>query len=221
MQYHWLNKSDNKDLIIFFGGWSFDYKPFEYLDCGNNDVLMFYDYTDLKFSLDEILGNKVYEKVRLIAWSMGVFVAFYLKDELPKLADALAINGTPYPIDDERGIPHRTFDLTLQYAEIGLKDKFYKNVFSNEAFLIRYLKTPVERSVDSRVIELESLNEFIKETNQTYDNEFYQRAIVGIKDKIIPTKNQLNCWGNIAIRLDCGHFPFYNFESWEDILECR
>lgn len=221
MQYHWLNRSDNRELIIFFGGWSFDYKPFEYLDCGNNDVLMFYDYTDLKFSLDEILGNKVYEKVRLIAWSMGVFVAFYLKDKLPEFANALAINGTPYPIDDEKGIPHRTFDLTLQYAEVGLREKFYKNVFSDAISLERYLKTPVDRSIADRVAELENLNKFIKGINQTYDGKFYRRAIVGMKDKIIPSKNQLNCWGEHAIKLDCGHFPFYNFESWEDILQCK
>ena len=42
MEYHWLNKQNNDKLIIFFCGWSFDYKPFERLDCLNYDVLFVY-----------------------------------------------------------------------------------------------------------------------------------------------------------------------------------
>ena len=40
MQYFWLNKKNNDNLIVFFCGWSFDYKPFESLDFGENDILV-------------------------------------------------------------------------------------------------------------------------------------------------------------------------------------
>ena len=40
MQLHWLNKQNNDKLIIFFAGWSFDYKPFEFLDCEVFDVTL-------------------------------------------------------------------------------------------------------------------------------------------------------------------------------------
>ena len=81
MQYHWLNKQNNKKLIIFFAGWSFDYKPFEFLKCDNFDVLMFYDYNNLE--LPELPN---YETYYLISWSMGVFSAYLLKDKLPKFS---------------------------------------------------------------------------------------------------------------------------------------
>lgn len=220
MQYYWLNKNNNENLIIFFGGWSFDHKPFEYFECGNNDVLMFYDYTDLNLP-EGIFEVSDYNDIQLISWSMGVFAAYYLRDRLPEFSYKLAVNGTPFPVDNSLGIPERTFNLTLQYAETGLQGKFYKNVFSNDDFLAKYQQSPVERSIQNRVEELVSLDNFIKSSTQTYDGKYYNRAIVGLEDKIIPVKNQLNCWKDLAVKLECGHFPFYNFTSWDEILKCR
>lgn len=214
MQYHWLHKNiNNNKLIVFFGGWSFDFRPFECLESNNYDVLMFYDYNNLE------IPSKIpdYEEKILITWSMGVFIAYYLKDKLPEFNRKIAINGTPYPVDNERGIPFRTFDLTLKYAETGLKQKFYENVFANEEFLKKYLKTPVERTIQNRVEELNALNTLIKNTPLTYDGEFYDSAIVSNKDRIIPFKNQMNMWQNLAKVIDCGHFPFYNYKSWDEI----
>ncbi len=214
MQYHWLHKNiNNNKLIVFFGGWSFDFRPFECLESNNYDVLMFYDYNNLEIP-PEIPD---YEEKILITWSMGVFIAYYLKDKLPEFNRKIAINGTPYPVDNERGIPFRTFDLTLKHAQTGLKQKFYENVFANEEFLKKYLKTPVERTIQNRVEELNALNTLIKNTPVTYDGKFYDRAIVSNNDKIIPFKNQMNMWQNLAKVIDCGHFPFYNYKSWDEI----
>ena len=52
MKSFWLNKQNNKNLIVFFTGWSFDYHPFQYLDCEKFDVLFIYDYNDLKIPQD-------------------------------------------------------------------------------------------------------------------------------------------------------------------------
>ena len=218
MQYHWLNQNKNEDLIIFFGGWSFDYKPFEQLECTHYDVLMFYDYTTLEMP---VIDFSSYKTISLIGWSMGVFAAYYLRNNLPKFSRKIAVNGTPFPVDDTFGIPLRTFELTLKHAETGLQGKFYQNVFSNEEFLAQYQKNPVKRSIQNRIDELISLNKLIKSTEQTYDGKFYDCALVGINDRIIPAKNQLNCWKDIAVKLECGHFPFYMFNSWEDILKCK
>ncbi len=218
MQYHWLNKNNNNDLIIFFAGWSFDYKPFECLECKDYDVLVFYDYNTLNFPQ---IDFSQYDNINLICWSMGVFIAYYLRDKLPACSIKIAVNGTPFPIDDSFGIPFRTFDLTLKYAATGLQGKFYQNVFSNEEFLKKYEQNPVERTIQNRVDELVSLDKFIKSETQSYDGKFYDRVIVGMNDKIIPVKNQLNCWQNIAVKLECGHFPFYMFDSWEEILKCK
>jgi len=219
MQYHWLNKENNEDLIIFFCGWSFDATPFEYLEYKTKDILVIYDYTTLELPLN--LQELKYKNIFLIAWSMGVWAAYHIREQLPQTSRRIAINGTPFPIDDKFGIPHKMFDLTLKYAETGLRAKFYQNVFSDPELYERYLKTPVERSIESRVEELISLDKSIKSEEQTYDNEFYDCAIVGEQDKIIPPKNQKNCWQEKAIVKNCGHFPFYDFKSWDEILECK
>ncbi len=215
MQYNWLNRQNNKNLIIFFAGWSFDSKPFEYLKCEDNDVLVFYDYTEL----GNIPDIDQYDTYTLITWSMGVYVAYLLKDKLPEFNKKIAINGTVYPVDNQFGIPHKTFELTLKYAETGLQGKFYKNVFSNDSWYEQYMKNPVQRSLKNRVDELIALDNFIREQNIVYDNKFYDKALVGLSDKIIPTKNQLAFWKEKAQTIDCGHFPFYNYSSWNEICK--
>lgn len=219
MQYHWLNKKDgNKKLLLFFCGWSFDYKPFERLECNDYDVLMLYDYNDLSIPI-EILG---YEEYFLITWSMGVFVAYLLKEKLPEFKEKIAINGTPFPVDNEKGIPIKTFDLTLKHVETGLQGKFQRNLFKTEEEFQKYLQNPVAREIPNQASELVSLKKLIDKTDVDY-KKYYNRAIISNTDKIIPTRNQHNCWDNVCpvVVLNSGHFPFYDFESWNDILKCR
>ena len=213
MQYYWLNKKNNNKLIVFFTGWSFDHKPFECIPSYEYDVLAIYDYNTM--TLPEIENN--YEEKILLTWSMGVFVAYTLKNKLPIFDKKIAINGTPFPIHNEYGIPQKTFDLTLKYAETGLQGKFYQNVFSNDSFLEKYLQNPITRSIENRVSELVFLEQLIQNSQIEYDNKFYDKAIVGLSDKIIPTKNQLTFWGDLAETVDCGHFPFYNYKSWDEL----
>ena len=214
MQYYWLNKQNNDKLIIFFTGWSFDYKPFEFLNCENFDVLMFFDYNNT-----EIPQIPKYKEYFLISWSMGVFTAYLLKDKLPSFSKRIAVNGTPFPVDDEFGIARKPFLLTLRHAAKGLEWKFYRNVFDTEQEFSRYIQAPVERTIENRVQELNSLYERIKNTTVSYEH-YYDRAIISKNDKIIPAANQINFWQNNAKTelLESGHFPYYNFKSWNEIL---
>ena len=213
MQYHWLNKLNNNKLIVFFAGWSFDHKPFEFLTCEDFDVLMIYDYSNI----EEIIPLENYKEKYLIAWSMGVYTAYQLRDKLPEFDKKIAINGTPYPVDDEFGIPQKPFLLTLKHAKTGLEGKFYQNLFDKTEDYEQYTKTPVERTIENRVEELKNLYERIKETPKVYES-YYDLAIVSSNDKIIPTKNQINFWQNKAKTIESGHFPYYNFKNWTEIL---
>ena len=214
MQSHWLNKQNNNKLIIFFTGWSFDYKPFEFLNCEDFDVLIIYDYNDL-----ELPQIPEYKEYFLISWSMGVYTSYLLKDKLPKFTKKIAINGTPFPVNDEYGIPLKPFILTLRHAKTGLEGKFYQNIFNSENEYTQYTKTQVERTIENRVSELNTLYSKIKSTEISYQN-YFDTAIISNNDKIIPTKNQMNFWkGKADIKtVESGHFLYYNFTSWNEIL---
>lgn len=221
MQYHWLNNQNNDKLIVFFAGWSFDYVPFEFLSYENYDVLMIYDYNSIvtnKSDLLQLVNN--YKNKYLLAWSMGVFVAYQLRNLLPEFDHKIAINGTPYPVNDEFGIPQKPFILTLRHAKTGLEGKFYQNIFNKEEEFEKYLKTPVERTIENRVSELNELYKNIKDTKPEYE-DFYDKAYVSLNDKIIPPKNQIDFWQKYNVpykTLESGHFPYYNFNSWKELL---
>ncbi|MCM1338858.1 MAG: DUF452 family protein [Muribaculaceae bacterium] len=219
----WLNKNNNKNLIVFFAGWSFDEHPFKFLDCGGFDVLFVYDYNSFDLP-DEFLQLDNYSQKYLIAWSMGVFAAWKFKALFENFDLKIAVNGTLSPVDNEFGIPVRSFELTLKHAAVGLEGKFYKNVFSTESEQEKYFKNSVERSVENRVAELEHLYAVIKSEN-LQEEKFYDCAIVSEFDKIIPPNNQINSHerNNVPIKcLQSGHFPFYNFVGWNEIIDiCR
>lgn len=216
MQYHWLNKQNNNKLIIFFAGWSFDYRPFEFLNCDNYDILMLYDYNSFNIPLN----IPEYDKTYLISWSMGVFTAYILRNNLPEFTRKIAINGTLLPVDNDFGIPERPFLLTLKHAKTGLEKKFYENIFQTQEEFERYMLNPVERPIDNRVDELKSLYKKIKAEKIDYQT-YYDKAIVSRFDKIIPPQNQINFWqqnNTPCTILETGHFPYYNFTCWNDIL---
>lgn len=219
----WLNNQNNENLIVFFAGWSFDEKPFKFLQCNNYDVLFVYDYNN--FEIPEKLKNiQNYKHKYLITWSMGVFVANLLKDIFTDFEYKMAINGTISPVDNEFGIPVKMFELTLKHAKIGLEGKFYKNVFQTEEEFQKYKKTPVERTIENRVSELENLYSEIKEQKEITAKEFYDFAIVSEFDKIIPPKNQIASHNKNTVKvlkIPYGHFPFYHYSSWDEFLECK
>lgn len=219
----WLNNQNNENLIVFFAGWSFDEKPFKFLQCNDFDVLFVYDYNDFKLP-EELKNIKNYKHKYLITWSMGVFVANLFKNLFSDFEYKMAINGTISPVDNEFGIPIKMFELTLKHAKIGLEGKFYKNVFQTEEEFQEYSKTPVGRTIENRVSELENLYTEIKNHKELEIQKFYDFAIVSDFDKIIPPKNQIASYNQNKVRvlsLPYGHFPFYHYSKWNEILECK
>jgi len=53
MQYFWLNKKENKKLIVFFNGWGMNETPVQHLAYNDFDVLILYDYRNLNFDLSQ------------------------------------------------------------------------------------------------------------------------------------------------------------------------
>ena len=164
MQYKWLNKKENKNLIVFFNGWGMSEKAVSHLDFDGYDVLTFFDYRS--FEIENFDFSK-YEKKVLIAWSMGVYVCNYFFDIFKNFDKFIAINGTQKPIDDNFGIPTAIYNLTVYNF--------------NDLSCAKFMKK------------------------------------ISTKDKIIPSKNQMNFWKN-AQEIDGAHYIFDKFKSWEELL---
>ena len=203
-------------------GWSFDYSPFYTLDAGEYDILFVYDYNEINIP-SEIEKIKNYKNKILIAWSMGVFASYKLKDIFKSFDKKIAINGTITPVDNNYGIPIKAFELTLKYAQKTLEGKFYKNLFYTDKEYDLYKKYPICRTIENRVSELVNLYENIIKSDFEYE-KFFDYAIVSKYDKIIPPNNQIASHNknrtNIII-LPYGHFPYYNFSSWKEITQCK
>ena len=78
-----------------------------------------YDYRTLDFDAS---GLEEYREINLIGWSMGVWAASQTVPQLSSpgtsgegihMANSIAINGTPYPIDQHMGIPPAIYHGTL------------------------------------------------------------------------------------------------------------
>ena len=98
-------------LLLFFAGWGADETPFKMYRPAASDFMVCYDYRTLDFDAS---GLEEYREINLIGWSMGVWAASQTVPQLSSpgtsgegihMANSIAINGTPYPIDQHMGIP--------------------------------------------------------------------------------------------------------------------
>lgn len=94
-------------LLLFFAGWGADETPFKMYRPAASDFMVCYDYRTLDFDAS---GLEEYREINLIGWSMGVWAASQTVPQLSSpgtsgegihMANSIAINGTPYPIDQQ------------------------------------------------------------------------------------------------------------------------
>lgn len=203
MKYKWLNKNFNSKLIIFFNGWGMDECVVSRLGFGEYDVLMFYDYNSLKtdFNFNEL---DRYPEKNLVAWSMGVMCATLFDIKYNK---KIAINGTPFPIDNQFGIPEKIYNLTVKGFNEKNSAKFIQNMFNGVNYLLN-----LSRDIENQKSELVALKNYAANAEFKYD-----KVLISSDDRIIPTKNQCAFW-NIEPNIKSGHFPFHLFKTWSDIL---
>ena len=189
MEIKWLNKKNNNKFIVFFNGWGMDEKIVSNLLFEDYDVLTFFDYRNIeKIQID--LSD--YKEKYLIAWSMGVYVCNFFRDEFKNFDKFIAINGTQKPIDNDYGIPVEIYNMTIERFNEQSCKKFIRKI-SPKLNTEEYCRRTIEE---------------LKE------------ELISIRDLKI-TKNQINYWNqeNIKItELDSNHYIFDNFKTWSELL---
>jgi len=183
-------------LLIFFAGWGANETPFKDYRPAHHDYMICYDYRDLSFDPQVLNG---YERVTIIGWSMGVWAASQVMGrlynenyKLPIIRAAIAINGTPYPIDEERGIPAAIYHGTLEGLTSASLHKFLRRMCANSAEFKKFLAITPRRPLKELREELVAIEEMY--TTQTAYPFSWDEIVISTEDRIIPPENQKRVW---------------------------
>ncbi|MEA2114946.1 MAG: DUF452 family protein [Thermodesulfobacteriota bacterium] len=217
MQFHWLNRDNNPDCILFVAGWGMGPEPFQNMAAGPVDLIMVYDYRYLdEFNLSALPFDLTNYNLHLLAWSMGVWVAGRLLHNF-SFSSATAIGGTCKPIDDRYGIPYRLFDDTIADFSPAVLNNFYTSMFDNMDQSDQFLNNRPNRPLEGLKEELVSLRAACRIMPEVPD--IFQRRIVTSRDRIFPGRNQIRFWGRDNCEsIALPHFPFYQWSSWAELL---
>ncbi len=203
-------------LILFFNGWGMDDAVVNHLDIGNYDLQIFYNY-DQDFCVD-LKFHKTYKKIFLVAWSMGVWAASQtLENSELDIEKSIAINGTLRPVDDNYGIKRSVFKGTIERFSIRNKQKFDRRMMKSKDDFQTFQSIKSFRTFEDQLLELKN----IYVLSQSVCNDFiFDKAVIGKNDLIFTEENQNAFWKNKVdiINKEWAHFPFYNFISWQDII---
>ena len=199
-------------LMIVFAGWSTRPSLYRGYIRSGFDLMVVYDYSDVEFPDVDCL--KEYREICVVAWSFGVAVAHRWLLSCPDLpiTRTLAVNGTPWPVDDRRGIPCRVFGLTLRTLSERSVGEFRKRMFAVSDPMPDFEPVGVEHLRG----ELESISRMgVNDPAREDDICVWDKVIVSKSDRIIPFAGQMEAWhGHPDMTVTGGaHFP-----DWTQVM---
>lgn len=207
---HFQHQGEN--LIVYFAGWGTPPSVVAHLALPKNyDLLICYDYQDLHCDFD----FSTYQHIRVVAWSMGVWIAERVMQG-KKLLSATAINGTGLPCHNQFGIPENIFIGTLSGLNEENRNKFERRICGSKNALSDYQRLAQRASLTEIHQELKALYQLLQQ-DQRSDLMVWNKAIVATKDKIFPAQNQRAYWQKrCAIQeMEGEHLIFSQLNAWE------
>lgn len=203
-QIYLINKHHPR-LLLFFTGWAADETPFRPYRPQGMDYIICYDYRTLDFNATPLYN---YTEVHVVGWSMGVWAASHV---LPaaglNLVSCTALNGTPYPIDERRGIPPDIYQGTFDGLTGASIHKFLRRMCADSTAFRQFLERTPRRPLDEIRDELACIARL--DTALPAPSLTWIEAVVGRNDRIIPPVNQLNAWhelGTPVLETDDAHY---------------
>lgn len=211
-------------LILFFNGWAMTPESVEHLAIPQGfDLMVVWDYRLLDLP-SQVLQS--YEQIYLIGWSMGVWAIDRLAEVWGAypIAEAIAVCGTGYPMHDRYGIPIAVFEAMLSGVSEANRERFNRRMCGGRAYR-HLLDALAQRS--TREIRSELLG--VYECEQVYADVValerpalsWSRALVGERDRVIPSANQLAYWGQRGVQVKLypqgEHYLLAQFDTWEEL----
>lgn len=200
-------------LIVCFAGWGMPPSIVSHLQIpANTDLLICYDYHDMHCPFD----FSSYQSIRLIAWSLGVWVAERVMHGYPLLS-ATAINGSGLPCHTHDGIPPSIFQRTLMQLSPQTRQHFERRMCLDKALLTRYQQSPDYRDFEDIHTELQALYQGIQ-TDTRHDLIRWNKAVISQKDCIFPPVNLIHYWASrcAITSVPYAHLLFSHFSHWSD-----
>ena len=209
-----------EEALVVFNGFSLDPLCFEHLGHETLDLFICGNYSQLDLPQELLTLAGRYKRVSVVAYSLGVWVWSQVEEvlNLPP-GGRIMVNGTCEPLHPRLGIPPRIFRLTLENFTLEGREQFYRNLSGSPEIHTRLEKCLPRRTWEDQRSELESLWYSISQypSRRVTPN----LAIISTQDRIIPPGNQKSYWEprSPVLTLDSGHFPFFHWDSWEEILD--
>ncbi len=218
-----VGNAPSERAILFFNGWAMTPESVEHLALPEGyDLITLWDYRDLHLPAD--LDLSAYERIDLVAWSMGVWAADRVVAGLGlPLGHAVAVCGTGYPMSDAWGIPVAIFEGTLNGLTEANRTRFNRRMCGGRTY--RHLFEALERrSTDEIRDELACVYRSESSRPQMLPltpTAPWTLALVGGDDRIIPADNQEAYWAGqgVAIRYDAEavHYLLGQYSRWEEL----
>ncbi len=203
MQETWLKQEQSPDLVLFVLGWAATPNAVNHIAIEGCDILCVDDYREMHPLRAEDFAQ--YRRIYLFAWSFGVWVSEQIARELP-LYRAIALNGTPFPVDDRYGMRLRVVMRTMQgLAKVGM------NPFNEKTYgAVRAIpEGPYpDRSIEEKIDELQLLAERSKGATESQLD--WTEAYIADKDEIFPPQKMWDYWQTrgLGIGFESYHYPF-------------
>lgn len=196
----------NRDLVLYMLGWAASPNAVLHIETpAGFDVMACYNYTELrKLRAEDFAG---YRRIYLFAWSFGIWVAEQCCRELP-IHRAVALNGTPYPVDAKWGMRLRVVLRSMRaMAKAGTDNPFMAGAEEG-----RYMPTGPypDRSAGEKVAELEFLAGEAEKESAPHLR--WDKAYIADKDEIFPPARMWDYWQTVGLGtgFDSYHYPFAN-----------
>lgn len=195
----------SKRLLLLFAGWSAEPEWFDSIRPDGFDLLVVTDYRTADTAA--LSGGEIdgYEEIVIVSWSFGVPAATRFMRDNPGLPFTLrlAVNGTPWPVDDNLGIPVSIFQGTLDNLSGKTLEKFDRRMCGGPTAL------PRKRDIRELAEELKAIRHDYSGCITEADASLWDIAVIGDSDRIIPPGNQRRAWEGHARteEIKAPHFP--------------
>ncbi len=217
MQIRILTENSAQRTLLLFLGWGISASQLPAILSRNYKIVTLEDYSDYsadagKDYFKELAGNlEDAREIAVMAWSFGVRIAtdflLHYRGALP-VTCTVAVNGTPFHIDDRKGIPTAVFNGTLENLSPANLKKFNRRMFGNAAELNEFSDRTTERDFDNLKDELRMFAQLPPSGSELPG--IWERAVVCSDDRIFPWEAQQAAWEALSVPvriIDGSHFP--------------